>query len=58
MRQWIVELLRDGADLWKPGTGNAGEVVVLVMVPDVEADGVERTVIGIRLLALGEDVML
>ncbi len=58
VRQAVVELGRDPPDLWQPRSRDVGEVVVLVVVAHVEGDRVQRAVVGVRLEALVEHVVL
>ena len=44
--------------LWQVAAGDAGKVMVLVVVADVERDEVEGAVVRVRLVALREDVVL
>jgi len=54
----IIVLRGNFLELGKLVVGNVGEVVVLVVVPDVVQDEVEGPVVGVGGLTLGEDVVL
>mmetsp|Transcript_7566 Transcript_7566/g.29975 ORF Transcript_7566/g.29975 Transcript_7566/m.29975 type:complete len:394 (+) Transcript_7566:88-1269(+) len=56
--QVLVELRGGVAELAQGGPGKVAEVVVLVVVPDPEAEPVERAVVGVGLLAAHEGVVL
>merc|ERR1719331_3732834 len=49
LRQVVVPLRRDGLHLRKAGARDVREIVVLVVVPDVVSEEVQRAVVGVRL---------
>jgi len=49
--QVIIELGGHGLESGEPGPGDLGEVVVLVVVPNIEAEDVHEPIIGVRLIA-------
>lgn len=57
VRQVVVELGGEGLDLGQASPRHVGEIVVLVVVADVEAEGVERTIVRKRLVAVAKDVV-
>jgi len=56
--QVVVELRGHGLEGGESGPGDLGEVVVLVVVPDVEAEDVHEPVVGVRLVAWDEGIVL
>mmetsp|Transcript_19415 Transcript_19415/g.61768 ORF Transcript_19415/g.61768 Transcript_19415/m.61768 type:complete len:385 (+) Transcript_19415:1815-2969(+) len=58
VRQRVVELVGNLAQLGQARASHVGEVVVLVVIADVEGDPVKRTIVRVRLLAGHEGVVL
>src|SRR5262245_26923000 len=56
--EMVVELRRERLHLGEVDPRNAHQVVVLVVIADVEGDPVQRPVVGVRLLAGDEGVVL
>ena len=54
---YLVELGRDLVHERQLGTGNPREVVVLHVIPCVHAEEVQDTVVRVRLLPFGKDVV-
>ena len=54
----VVKLGRDLAYLTQPASGHLGEVVMLVVIPHIVHENVERAVIAVCLLPWREDVVL